>query len=364
MRTVAAFMIAVSLPALAAEPFSPVVHPDHSVTFRIRDAEAKNASVQCEAFGSKPLAKEADNVWSFTSEPLEPDLYSYSFTLDEKHVTDPENPEKKEGVFSSESLLSVPGGKDAPWEKREVPHGEIHRHAYRSNIASHDRDLFVYTPPGYDAKAEKPLPVLYLLHGYSDQANAWSTIGRMPVIFDNLIADGKVTPMIVVMPLGYGDMSVVASGWEGRNKDGAWQKNLAAFDKTLIEEVLPQAESNYRIRKDRDGRAVAGLSMGGAESLQAGLLHPDTFGWVGAFSSGGIPADLDAAYPEAGKTPFKLFWVACGKDDGLIGANRSLHAWLDKKQVKHSWTETDGAHRWGVWRRNLSTLAPLLFKEG
>ncbi|BCU79363.1 alpha/beta hydrolase-fold protein [Luteolibacter sp. LG18] len=364
MRTLAAAMLATTLTAFAADPFSPVVHPDHSVTFRVRDAEAKSASVQCEAFGSKPLAKGEDNVWSFTSTPLEPDLYSYSFTLDDRHVTDPENPELKEGLFGNESLLSVPGGKDAPWEKRDVPHGEIHRHAYRSKIASHDRECFVYTPPGYDAKAEKPLPVLYLLHGFSDQANAWSTIGRANVILDNFIADKKAEPMVIVMPLGYGDMAVVAGGWEGRNKDGAWQKNLTAFDHTLIEEVLPLAESNYKIRKDRDGRAVAGLSMGGAESLQAALLHPDTFGWVGAFSSGGIPADLDAAFPEAGKTPFKTFWVSCGKDDGLIGANRSLHAWLDKKQLKHSWTETEGAHRWGVWRRNLAAFLPLLFKEG
>ncbi|MGC4017718.1 MAG: alpha/beta hydrolase-fold protein [Luteolibacter sp.] len=364
MRILAA-MIAIPLAASAADPAVPVVHPDRTVTFSIQAGDAKSVSVQCEAFGSKPLEKGQD-MWSFTSQPLAPDVYSYSFTVDGKHVTDPANPDRKEGAFGNESLISVAGGgKEAPWESRdEVPRGQIHRHAYRSNIASHDRELFVYTPPGYSAKTEKPLPVLYLLHGFSDLANAWSTIGRAPVILDNLIADGKVTPMIVVMPLGYGDMSVVANGWEGRNKDGAWQKNLTAFDRTLIEEVIPLAESNYKIRKDRDGRAVAGLSMGGSESLQAGLLHPDTFGWVGAFSSGGMPADLDAAYPEAGKTPFKLFWVACGREDGLIGANRSLHAWLEKKQVKHSWTETDGAHRWGVWRRNLAAFTPLLFKEG
>jgi len=354
-------MIAASFSAAAAEPFSPVIHPDHTVTFRLKAPEATAVTIQCEAFGSKPMTKDGE-VWSFTSAALEPDVYSYFFGVDGRHTTDPENTDLKTGVFGNESVLAVPGGKDAPWEARDVPHGKIEKVSYHSKIADNDRDCFIYTPPGYDPKAESVWPVLYLLHGFSDQSNAWSTIGRAQVILDNLIADKKAVPMVMVMPLGYGDMAVVANGWEGRNKDGAWQKNLAAFDHTLVEEVLPIGEA-FHIRKDAAGRAVAGLSMGGAEALQAGLLHPDIFGWVGAFSSGGIPTDLDAAYPDAGKQPLKLLWVSCGKDDGLIGANRALAAWLDKKQVKHSFTETEGNHRWSVWRRNLAAFTPLLFKE-
>lgn len=363
MRPFLAFMIASTLAASAQESASPVVNPDRTVTFRLKAPDAKQTTLQCEGLGAKPMTKDEAGIWTFTSPALEPDIYGYTFTRDGEKTTDPANPDQKTGVFGNESLVTVPGGKDAWWEVKDVPRGKIERHAYRSKIASHDRELFVYTPPGYDPKTDKPLPVLYLLHGFSDEAGAWSTVGRANVILDNLIAEKKAVPMVVVMPLGYGDMSVVSSGWEGRNKDGAWQKNLTAFDQTLIQEVIPLAEEKYAIRKDAPGRGVAGLSMGGAESLQAALLHPDVFGWVGAFSSGGIPADLDAAFPEAGKQPYKLLWIACGKDDGLISANRAFVAWLEKKQVKHTWTETDGGHRWNVWRRNLAAFTQLAFKE-
>ncbi len=347
--------------------FSPVIHPDRTVTFKLTAPQATQVAVQCESLGSHDMVKGDDGVWSFTSPPLAPDLYSYSFTLDGTKIVDPANPELKTGYFGNESMLLVPGGgAAAPWEPRDVPHGVIHRHAYRSQIARHDRECFVYTPPGYDPNTTKPLPVLYLLHGYSDGADGWTTAGRAHVILDNLLADGKIVPMVVVMPLGYGDMDVLAKGWAGRNKDNIWERSRTAFDQTLIQEVLPLAQANYRIRSDSAGRALAGLSMGGAESIQGALLHPETFGWVGAFSSGGLPGDLDAAFPKANaalNAQFKLLWISCGKDDGLLKANQGLVAWLEGKGVKHVWTETAGAHAWGVWRRNLAAFAPLLFRD-
>ncbi|MEI7908182.1 MAG: alpha/beta hydrolase-fold protein [Verrucomicrobiota bacterium] len=347
--------------------FSPVVHPDRTVTFNLTAPGAAKVALNCESLGSHEMAKGDGGVWTYTSPALAPDVYSYSFTLDGTKVVDPSNPDLKTGYFGNESMVLVPGGgAAAPWEPRDVPHGVIHRHPYRSQIAKHDRECWVYTPPGYDPKSAKPLPVLYLLHGFSDGVDGWTRAGRAHVILDNLLADNKIVPMVVVMPLGYGDMSVLSNGWNGRQKDNAWEKSLAGFDLALMREVLPLAEANYRVRSDAAGRAVAGLSMGGCESIQSALLHPDTFGWVGAFSSGGLPADLDAAFPAAKdslNSQFKLLWIACGKQDGLLKANQNLVAWLDQKGIKHAWTETEGAHAWGVWRRNLAAFTPLLFRD-
>ena len=347
--------------------FSPVVQPDRTVTFKLAAPAATTVAVQCETLGTHPMLKGEGGVWTYTSPALPPDLYSYSFTLDGTKIVDPSNPDLKTGCFGNESMVLVPGGgAAAPWEPRAVPHGIIHRHPYRSQIARHDRECFVYTPPGYDPATTKPLPVLYLLHGFSDGADGWTNVGRAHVILDNLLAAGQIVPMVVVMPLGYGDLAVLSHGWAGYKHEHAWEKNLAAFDQSLIREVLPLAEANYRIRTDPAGRALAGLSMGGAQSIQGALLHPDTFGWVGALSSGGLPDDLDQAFPQANESlnaRFKLLWIACGKQDGLLPANRSLVEWLDRKGVNHVWTETAGSHAWGVWRRNLATLAPLLFRE-
>ncbi len=350
--------------AIVIALFSPVVQPDRSVTFKLKAPEATKVSVDCSGHGRHEMVKGEGGVWSYTSPEMEADIYTYSFTLDGTKIIDPSNPEQKTGYFGNESLLFVPGNQ--PWDPREVPHGALHHHPYRSAIANHDREMIVYTPPGYDAKSDKPLPVLYLLHGFSDGVDGWTQVGRAHVILDNLLAEKKIVPMVVVMPLGYGDMSVIANGWEGRKKDNAWEKNLAAFDKTLVEEVLPLAESNYHIRKDSAGRALAGLSMGGAESIQGALKHPDSFGWVGAFSSGGMPGDFNKAYPDANETlneKFKLLWIACGKQDGLIDPNRKLVGWLDQKKIKHEWTETEGAHAWPVWRRNLTSFTQLLFRD-
>lgn len=355
-----------SLVAAVVALFSPVVQPDRTVTFKLNAPAAAKVSVQCETLGSHEMVKGDAGVWSYTTPALPPDIYSYSFTLDGTKIVDPANPEQKTGYFGNESIVLVPGGEEFPWELRDVPHGTLHRHLYRSQIANHDRECFVYTPPGYDPRAGQPLPVLYLLHGFSDGADAWTNVGRAHLIFDNLLAEHKMVPMAVVMPLGYGDMAVVSNGLEGRKKDQAWERSLAGFDQTLLREILPLAEANYRIRTDAAGRALAGLSMGGAESIQGALLHPDTFGWVGAFSSGGLPTDLDRAFPdtnEALNAKFKLLWIACGKQDGLLGANKNFVAWLTKQKVTHQWTETEGSHAWAVWRRNLAAFTPLLFRD-
>jgi enterochelin esterase-like enzyme len=351
---------------------SPEVHPDGRVTFRLEAKDATQVFVRGEAVsGERAMAKDERGVWTYTTPaPLEPDIYVYTYSVDGARLTDPSNPLLKYNLLSSESQVHVPGPATLPWELNEVRRGQIHRHYYRSAVAGDDRDFLVYTPPGYDPRANTQYPVLYLLHGYSDDATGWICAGFANVILDNLIARGEAKPMIVVMPLGYGTMEVIRIGWGGiRNRDGSrpdvWTENVTKFRDTLLDEVLPQVERHYRVHTDADHRAIAGLSMGGTESLFVGLNALERFSYVAAFSSGGLNENFDAVYPEIAtkaRGRLRLLWIGCGVDDGLIGINRRLHSWLDEQGVKHTYVETPGGHTFRVWRRYLAQVAPLLWR--
>jgi enterochelin esterase family protein len=345
---------------------SPEVHPDNSVTFRFRDPNAKAVSLRLEG-QPKPIemAKDDQGVWSTTTTPLKPDYYGYSFVADGVGLMDPANWLLKPNFINPQSAVHVAGPASLPWEVNDVPHGEIHHHFYHSAVAGDDRDYYVYTPPGYDPKALGTYPVLYLLHGFSDDASGWTAVGRAHVILDNLIAQGKAKPMIVVMPLGYGTMEMVRLGWGVWSNTELRTRNFAKFREALLTEVIPRVESEYRASSDRTGRAVAGLSMGGAESLLTGLNGLDKFAWIGAFSSGGIPEDYASDFPGLdgnASQRLQLLWIACGTEDGLITANRNLRAWLKSKGMKVTEIETPGSHTWMVWRRNLAEFAALLFR--
>jgi enterochelin esterase family protein len=296
---------------------------------------------------------------------LDPDLYTYLFTVDGVPTVDPRNARLKLGRSSVNNLVEVPGDKPGPHDLRAVPHGTLHVHRYESkSLNGKSRGLVVYTPPGYDPAAVRTYPTLYLLHGFSDDASGWTAVGHANVILDNLIAQGKAKPMLVVMTLGYGAPEFVTRGFGVFRDVALRQKNYDRYREALLTEVMPQIEAAYHAARDRESRAIAGLSMGGSESLLVGLNTLDRFAWVGAFSSGGLPEEFDAAFPgldaKAG-AKLRLLWIACGTDDGLIDINRKLHAWLEAKGVKHTMTETPGAHTWMVWRRNLAALTPLLF---
>jgi enterochelin esterase family protein len=221
----------------------------------------------------------------------------------------------------------------------------------------------VYTPPNFDKSGETRYPVLYLLHGYSDMADAWTVMGRANFILDNLISKGKAKPMIVVMPLGYGALKLLDKGWN-IGHDELWRSNIERFSDVLLTEVIPQVERDYPVQKNRDGRALAGLSMGGAESLYVGLNHLDQFAWIAPMSAA-IFDDPAATFPKLDQTQaatIKLLWIACGKEDNLIKSNRQFKSWLASRNIKFESVETEGAHTWQVWRRNLTDLVPLLFK--
>ena len=350
------------LPALV----TPEVHSDNSVTFRFRAVNAQEVKLAREGAEPLPMQKDDQGIWTINTAPLPPDYYGYSIVVDGQRSLDPYNPLLTPNLLSTENMVHVPGPSSLPWELNDVPHGEIHHHFYRSAVCDDDRDYYVYTPPGYDPAAKTTYPVLYLLHGYSDDASAWTAVGRANVLLDNLIAQGKAKPMIVVMPLGYGTMEMIRMGWGGLSKHpDVREQNVTRFREALLTEVMPRIESAYRVNQDRNARAIAGLSMGGSESLLTGLNNLDKFAWIGAFSSGGLPDQFDKDFSgldAKANQQIRVLWIACGTEDRLIKANRDLREWLTSKGIHHTDIETPGMHTWTVWRRNLSEFAPLLFR--
>lgn len=355
------------LPPVPPTLVSPDVHSDGSVTFRFIDPYSQEVLLEME--GAQPIMMQKDDlgVWSITTPPLQPDYYGYDFLDDGVALMDPANPLFLPNLLNPQmkNMVHVPGPSSLPWEVSDIPHGVVHHHLYKSAVVGDQRDFYVYTPPGYDPSAKTEYPVLYLLHGYGQETRSWTDVGYANVILDHLIAEGKAKPMIVVMPDGYGGSEIITGGGHAFWNDTIRQKNFNQFTEALLTEVIPQVEREYRAKKDRNSRAIVGLSMGGAESLLAGLNHMDEFAWVGSFSSGGLKENFDQEFPgldASANKKLRLLWVACGKDDQLIGINREIRKWLSSKDIKHTDIETPGEHTWMVWRRNLASFAPLLFR--
>jgi enterochelin esterase-like enzyme len=352
-------------PQTAPPVVSPEVHPDHSVSFRLRAPNAKEVSLDLEGAEPMPMQKSDEGVWVLTSAVLEPDFYGYGFIVDGVRVIDPSDPLLKPNLLSPSSEVHVPGPISLSWEVNDGPHGVLHHHFYKSGVVGDQRDFYVYTPPGYDPRSATKYPVFYLLHGFSDDASGWTSVGRANVILDNLIAQSKAKPMIIVMPLGYGAPEMLTYGFGAFSHEELRDRNFRKFTEGLLKEVIPQVESSYAVVKDRESRAIAGLSMGGSESLLTGLNNLDKFAWIGAFSSGGLSENFSTEFPSLdskANSQLRLLWIACGTEDRLIDINRKFRDWLKSKNVQHVDIETAGAHTWMVWRRNLTTFASLLFK--
>jgi enterochelin esterase family protein len=348
---------------------SPEVTHEGRVTFRVRAPNAKEVFVARDGTQRLAMQKDEQGVWSATTEPLEPDIYPYTFAIDGVSIADPSNPLVKPIVMGgNQSLVHVPGPRSLSWEVNDVPRGTIHEHLYTSRVIGEPRAFYVYTPPGYDPAGTEEYPVLYLLHGMTDDARAWTTAGRAHVILDNLIAQGKARPMIMVNPLGYGFADPGQNLFSSMRDADAQRKGMEDFAATILEEIVPQVEKAYRVKANRDNRAIAGLSMGGAQAMYLGLNHPDRFGWVASFSGAFVMYGEDPAgsFPTLSADSLKdirLIWTACGADDFLIKSNRDFDAWLKSKSVQFTSAETPGAHTWMVWRRYLTELAPLLFRD-
>ncbi len=348
----------------SVQMISPEVNRDRTVTFRLEMPGAKAVDLNFEGVDAAPMTKGVNGVWTITTAELAPDIYGYGFDVDGVTILDPNNALIKPNLIWRSNMVVVPGSKAKPWEVRDVPHGIVHHHFYKSGIIGDQRDYFVYTPPGYTARAK--YPVLYLLHGYSDTANAWTEVGKANVIVDNLIAEGKVNPMLIVMPLGYGIPDFASPHGPGF-QPARTKKNYDLFRKALLEEVIPRVETDYSILRQPRSRAIAGLSMGGAESLYTGLNNTDRFAYIGAFSSGGITTDFAKMFPgldpSTANDRLRELWISCGTEDGLIKVNRDLVKWLNERKVRLTAVETPGRHAWMVWRRNLAGFAQLLFRQ-
>jgi enterochelin esterase family protein len=361
-----------SKPAAPPPPLrSHEVHTDRSITFRFKDASAAKVALNLEGVAKPiPMTKGGGGIWSFHTQPLQPEIYYYSFVDGGEPRIDPENHRIESNlVFLAKNAVEVPGQGLQLWDESEVPHGTVHTHTFTSKIArglpANQEEVVIYTPPGYDAHAAKPYPVLYLLHGWSGVAESWVKDQQANFILDNLLAEGKIQPMVVVMPLAYGDMSFVENGFDIWNDPAAVEHHTELFMSLLTGEVMPFTESAYNIARDREGRAITGVSMGGLESLDTGLHNTDKFAWIGGFSS--AVHNLDYEHQLAGLDPktadLKLLWIACGTEDGLIDANRKMIAFLKAKGMPVTQVETPGLHDSLVWRDNLIHFAPLLFQK-
>ena len=358
-------------------PFnSSEANPDHTVTFRYQDPAATGVVLNIDTSAKPiPMVKGLDGIWTYTTPPLAPEIYSYRFDVDDRPQFDPNNLTHITPNFVYRGdQVEVPAATPQLWDTQNVPHGVLHRHRYTTSavkgLPSDTSVYIVYTPSGYDPRSKTRYPVLYLLHGWSNTVDTWTQTLQADAILDNLLAQHRIKPMIVVMPLSYGDMSFI-NGPIGEmwKQKPLVNRNTDLFSQALLTEVMPRVEAEYNVSPKRDERAIAGLSMGGLESIQIGLNHTDTFAYIGGFSAADHLLDPATQLPRlqpanaAQATDLRLLWIACGVDDGLIDANRKLIAYLKGEGLNVTAIETPGAHVSFVWRDNLIHFAPLLFGQ-
>ncbi|MFD2574530.1 esterase [Spirosoma soli] len=348
---------------------SPHVMADNRVAIRIYAPKASEVIVSGDFLGqSKPLslAKDEQGVWSVVTGPLKPDYYSYTLMVDGVRTMDPKNPAIKQGISSLENIMAVVGKETAFEDNQPVPHGEVRQVWYQSNSLGMSRRMHVYTPPGYEQGKTK-YPVFYLLHGGGDDDSGWNTIGRASFIFDNLIAAGKAKPMIVIMPNGSMPMPPSSNMADFAK---LLPKMQEMFANELTKDVMPYVEKSYRVLTGANNRALAGLSMGGIQTLNVSLSRPELFNYVGVFSSGFFGGSISEAESQYAKTlqdpnfnkNKKLFLFEIGKDDFLMEPCKQTMALFDKHQIKYQYKETDGGHTWINWRHYLNEYTPLLFQ--
>jgi enterochelin esterase family protein len=349
---------------------SPEVHADNSVTFRILTEIATEVTLNGSWMGFRetlPLTKGEQGVWSVTIKPLPSSMYHYNFFIDGVAAIDVTNPHALRDGTRYASLLMIPGEGSSVYQLNDTPHGNISQVWYPSPTLGTDRRMYVYTPPGYDSGKDS-YPVLYLLHGAGGDEDAWSSLGRANLILDNLIASGKSKPMIVVMTNGNAWQTSTLRQIPGlpaptRETFAQYQ---GKFEKSLVEDVVPYIEKNFRVKADKNHRALAGLSMGGGHTITASITYPGTFGYIGVFSSGIFDANADMAELEKKFLALKdsgvnKYWVACGKEDFVMDSNKRLLSVLDKTGFQYEYFENEGGHTWANWRTYLSMFAPMLF---
>jgi enterochelin esterase family protein len=379
ITVVASFLLTAQVPAVR----SPEVHPDRTVTFRLRAPQATAVEVVGEVVqgkGPQPMTKGSDGVWTLTVGPLSPEIWIYNFRIQGVDFPDSANISimpRAAGTGSISSFVEVPGDGSAFYDSRPVPHGEVRMVLYRSKAMGVDRYLWVYTPPNYDRSTRK-YPVYYLLHGNGETQAGWVMNGRANIILDNLIADGKAQPMVVVMPHGHAVQSASVGPLAAVTPTPADFRDFTLFTKDFLEEIIPMVEKNYRVFTDADHRAIGGLSMGAMQAVSIGLSHPDLFHYVLAYSGGfGSLATVPAAVPVEDQTPWKallanstetkkwlhLLFLGSGQQEtGMLNAGQRLVQLFREKGINAHWADHPGGHVFSVWRKHLNGSLPLLFQ--
>lgn len=359
---------------------SAVVNPDNTVTFRFIAPKAHKVQIAgdfADVVADNPIGgmvgtglidmKETDGVWEYTSKTLPSELYSYMFVVDGIATIDPNNPHVYRDFGTVNNVFLVGNGQADYYAVKDVPHGTLSARWYHSDGIGKDRRMNVYTPYGYENNKSK-YPVLYLLHGSGGDENEWVIFGRTCQIIDNLIAQGKAQPMIVVMPNGHAEMQAAPGESSlGYYKPFHFRDAENKFVKNFME-IINFIDNNYRTVNKKSGRAVAGLSMGGGHTVTVSRMYRNTFDYVGVFSAGlfgrggETDADLDAQFSQQKNDGVKLYWIGCGNEDFVYKSCESLRQELDKVGLSYTYYENDGGHVWKNWRIYLSIFAPLLFK--
>jgi enterochelin esterase family protein len=381
-------------------PPSPEVQSDNRVTFRLTAPNATEVILNGDwpAGRDVRMVKDDQGVWSVTVGPLDPELWGYTYSVNGVRMLDPRNPNTKRDGVRYDNILLVSGKQASLYEVKDVPHGTVSIVWHDSPTLKMKRRMYVYTPPGYEG-GRAHYPVLYLLHGGGGDEDAWTTLGRANLILDNLIAQKKANPMIIVMPNGNANQKMAtgsgpvpgpsspgqmripagtlspssaqhpqpsnqpAGGQNGPARDSSPTSNL--FPESLVKDIVPFIEKNYRAQTGIKNRAIAGLSMGGGHALAATAQHPKNFGYIGVWSAGSRQPDEEivkqlSAVKAAG---VRLYYVGCGVDDNLAhSGSLKLVALLKKLDMRYKFKESTGGHTWFNWRIYLSEFAPMLFR--
>jgi len=347
---------------------SPSVAADGRVTFRLIAPKASEVTLSGDwTTTPSPLKKTSDGVWEVTVGPLAPDLYTYNFVVDGLRLPDPSNRTLKTGTSLS-SVVEVPSPTPTFYDFRSVPHGDVQVVTFLSKAAGGLRRFTVYTPPGYSENPNARFPVLYLIHGGGDDETGWTSLaGRAHLIMDNLLADGKASSAIIVMPNAH--IYAGSSTDFKESGDEIATKNVPYVEKEIVGEIVPLVERKFRVIANREDRAVIGLSRGGRQSLYIGLNNQGLFAYVGGFSAALLPETLDEDFGKALADPAKvdrdlrLLWIGCGTEDGReLPRAEKFSALLKSKGIRHTVRTIPGAHTWLVWRRFLVEVLPLLFR--
>ena len=366
--------MAVGQPPRGPFVISPKVNADKTVTFSYLAPLAKEVKLSGQ-FQKAPVAmtKDSIGIWSVTVGPIKPDIYPYSFQVDGVNVMDPANVAFFPNERFKGSLVDVPGETPLIHSMKDVPHGTI-TYEYYPSVENTIGSLVIYTPPGYDNESAKKYPVFYLISGTTDTEETWFKVGRTNLILDNLIAEGKAKPMIIVMP--YGNMKARVAEQKGQSKpaDPISRENpeavsrAKAFEDDLVKNVIPHVEKNYRTIANKDGRAIGGFSRGGGQTLRTAFGNMDKFSWICCYSAGLSPQEMENSYKHIGEKPestnkqLKLLWVSVGNEDFLYKPVMEFMDYLKSKNVNFKSLISDGGHTWMNTKLYLSTTAQLLFQ--